>query len=156
MSAASVSIDRTGMSGSPAPLVISDDGSVFRFTEDGVGYVVQSVRVTTMPDSADVDGSEIVAFAREATSLALEFHIIGATASALDASIAEMEAALFRLGYPVTRTVDGISKTYDAGPCALVPSRAAVDSGVLAQHFDTFKVTIPLPNPVPTDEDEES
>lgn len=147
MSIASVSIDRSSLS--LAPLVVSDDGPTYRFTEDGVGYVVQSVRTLTMPDSADVDGSEIIGFSREATALALEFHIFGASAAAVAASVAEWETALFRLDYPVTRTVDGVSVTYSAGPCALRPARSSVDSGVTAAHFDTFRVTIPLPNPNP-------
>lgn len=144
---ASVSIDRSGMPGAPAPLVISDDGTVFRLTEEGVGYVVQSVRVSTMPDSADVDGSEVIGFAREATGLPLEFHVFGATSAAVAASVAELEDALYRLDYPVTRTVDGVAKTWSGGPCALKPSRNSVDSAVVAAHFDTFTVTIPFPNP---------
>jgi hypothetical protein len=145
MSTASVTIDRTSLS--LPDLVISDDGATYRLTEDGVGYVVQSVRVTTAPDSADVDGSEIIGFAREATSLSLEFHVIGASSAAVAASVAALEAAFYRLEYDVTRTVDGVSTTWSGGPCALRPKRGAVDSGVVAAHFDTFAVTIPFPNP---------
>lgn len=148
---ASVTIDRSGMAGSPAALVISDTSSVYRFTEDGVGYVVQSVRVRTMPDSGDVDGSEVLSFAREATGLTLEFHVIGASSAAVASSVVALEDAFFRLEYNVTRTVDGVSRTYSGGPCALRPVRNAVDSGVLEQHFDTFAVTIPFANPNPLD-----
>lgn len=145
MSTAAVSIDRASLS--LAPLVISDDGAVFRLTEDGVGYVVQSVRTTTMPDSADVDGSEVLAFAREATGLTVEFHIFGASSAAVAASLAELEDALYRLDYPVTRTVDGVASTWSGAPCAPRPSRSSVDAGMVAAHFDTFSVTIPFPNP---------
>lgn len=145
MSTASVSIDRTSLG--KAPLVIADDGAVFRFTDNGVGYVVQSVRVSTMPDSIDVDGSEPIAFTREATSLPLEFYIQGASTAEVEASLAELEEALFRLSYPVTRTVDGGSKTYSGGPTAPTPIRSSVDAGVLAAHFDTVAVSIPFYNP---------
>jgi hypothetical protein len=145
VSTASVTIDRTSLG--KAPLVIADDGTTYRFTEDGVGYVVQSVRITTAPDSADVDGSEIVAFSRDATALPLEFHVFAATSADLADAVGELEEAFYRLTYPVTRAVDGVSVTYAGGPCALVPKRSAVDAGVVAAHFDTFSVTIPLPNP---------
>jgi hypothetical protein len=71
------------------------------------------------------------------------------TSAALDAARIEVENALFRLSYPVTRTVDGVAQTYSGGPCALVPVRASVDHGVVAAHFDTFSVTIPFYNPNP-------
>lgn len=145
MSGASVSIDRTSLE--LDPLVIADDGAVFRLTEDGVGQVVQSVRVTTAPDSGGVDGSEIVEFSREATSLPVQFHIFGTSAADLAAKVAEVETALYRLAYPVTRSVGGAARTWYGGPCALVPIRATVDSGVAASHFETFSVTIPFPNP---------
>lgn len=147
MSVASVSIDRTSLSKSA--LVISDDGAVYRFTEDGVGIIVQSVRVTTAPDSVNVSGSEIVAFAKAATSLPLEFHVIGSSSADLASKVADLEEAFYRLDYPLTRVVDGVSSTWSGGPCALVPKRGAVDSGVLARHFETYSVTIPLPNPNP-------
>lgn len=143
---ASVTIDRSSLSKSD--LVISDTSTTLRFTENGVGYVVQSVRTTTMPDSVDVNGSEVVAFARDATSLTLEFHVLGASSAAVAATVADLEEAFFRLDYPVTRVVDGVSATYSGAPCALRPVRDAVDSGVVAQHFDTFAVTIPFPNPI--------
>lgn len=146
MSIVSASIDRTGMV-DPTPLVISDDGAVYRLTENGMGHVVQSVRTTMMPDSADVDGSEPIAFSREATGLALEFHIIGASTAAVEAARTALEDALYRLDYPVTRTVDGVSKTWSGAPCALTPVRSVVDSGVVAAHFETYAVTIPFPNP---------
>lgn len=149
---ASVSIDRSDMTGSPAPIVITDDGSVtstsgavFRFTDAGVGYVVDSVTFATMPDSGDVTGSEIISFKREATSLPLEFYVIGSSSAVVAAGLAEIADALFRLNYPVTRTVDGVAKTYGGGPCAPAPIRSSVDPGVVAAHFDTFAVTIPIP-----------
>lgn len=145
MSVASVSIDRTSLT--KAALVISDDGATYRFTDVGVGHVVQSVRVSTAPDSINVDGSEVVGFSRAATSLPLEFYVIGATSAAVAAAVAELEEAFYRLEYPVTRTVDGVAVTYSGGPCALVPTRASVDSGVVAAHFETYGVTIPFPNP---------
>lgn len=145
MSAVSVSIDRASLS--KAPLVISDDGATYRFTDGGVGHVVQSVRTTTMLDSADVDGSEVLTFAREATGLPLEFYVQGATTAEVYAAMTEVEEALYRLDYPVTRTVDGVAKTWGGGPCALVPVRSSVDASVLAAHFETFAVTIPFPNP---------
>lgn len=145
MSGASVSVDRSSLE--LDPLVISDDGPVFRLTEDGIGQVVQSVRLVTAPDSVDVDGSEIVAFSREATSLPLEFHIFGSSSADLAAKVAEVEAAFYRLTYPVTRAVGGVAMTWGGGPCALVPKRATVDSAISAAHFETFSVTIPFPNP---------
>lgn len=154
MSLASVSIDRTAL-GKP-PLVIASDGTTFRLTEEGVGQIVRSVRVTYAPDSINVDGSEPISFAREATSMPLEFHVIGASSAAVAASVAEVEEAVYRLDYPVTRTVDGVSVLWSGGPCALVPKRGVVDSGVLAQHFETYAVTIPLPNPHGTVVEEES
>lgn len=145
MSRASITVDRTSLG--KAALVIADDGATFRLTEEGVGYVVQSVRVTTAPDSINVDGSEVTGFARNATGLAVEFHVFGASSAAVAASVAELEEAFYRLDYPVTRTVDGVSVTYSGGPCALTPKRATVDASVAAAHFDTFGVTIPFPNP---------
>lgn len=129
------------------PLVIADDGAIFRLTADGVGYVVQSVRLVVAPDSDSVDGSEVVSFSRDASALPVEFHVIGGSAAEVAASVAEIEDALYRISFPVTRTVRGVAATYQGGPCALVPKRGSVDSGVAAANFDTFSVTIPFPNP---------
>lgn len=147
---ASITIDRTSLS--KADLVISDvggsvAGATVRLTEGGVGNVVQSVRVTTAPDSVNVDGSEIIAFSRAATALPLEFDIYADTSADVAAAVVELEEAFYRLDYPVTRTVDGVAKTWSGGPCALVPKAGSVDSGDLAAHIETFTVTIPFPNP---------
>lgn len=147
MSAVSVSIDRTSLG--KAALVISDDGATYQFTEDGVGYVVTAIRTTTMPDSADVDGTEILTFAKDATALPLRFHVHGASTAEVRTAVADLEEALYRLSYEVTYTVDGVAATFECGPAALVPVRSSVDSGVVDAHFDTFAVTLPIPNPNP-------
>jgi hypothetical protein len=71
------------------------------------------------------------------------------SSAALAAAVAEVEEALYRLDYPVTRTVDGVSATYSGAPCLPAPVRAAALSGVVAAHFETFSVSIPFPNPHP-------
>lgn len=151
MSLAAVAIDRSSLS--KEPLVIASDGEVFRLTEDGVGEIVQSVRIALAPPSNNVDGDEATGYSRGATALPLEFHIIGASTSAVMASVAEVEEALYRLAYPVSRLTDGVVVTYMGGPCALVPKRAVKDSAVLAAHFETYAVAIPFLSPHPLDDD---
>lgn len=147
MSTVTVSIDRTSLG--KEPLVIADDGEVYQFTDSGVGYVTKTVRTEMLPDSRAIDGSEVLSYALEATALPLEFHVWADSSAGLAAAVAELEEALYRLDYPVTRTVDGVSQAWSGAPCLPTPSRASVLSGVVAQHFDTFSVSIPFPNPHP-------
>lgn len=132
-------------------LTVSDDTSgSYVFTDSGLGHVIHAVRLDTSPLTRAVDGVEYASFSRDAAALTLEFHIKGTSIADVYAKRDLWNAALFQLDYPVVHTVDGVSTTYSGGPCLLTPIRPNVDSGVMAQHFETYTVTIPFPNPNPS------
>lgn len=140
MSLAAIAIDRASLS--KPDLAASSDGSTYRLTEDGVGRPGVAWRRTYAPDSADVHGSELIAIAREQSSLPLVIEVLAETASALDDACADLEEALSQFAYTVTQTVDGVTRVWSADPADW--STGGYDSGEVAAHMARYVITIPV------------
>lgn len=145
MSTASVSIDRTSLSLSA--LVIADDGATYQLGKDGLGEPNMTWRITSMPDSNDIHGSEPVTAVKEATSLPLTVIVKAASSAALKTATTALTDALSQFAYTATVTVDGQSDVWQCSPASWARSNA-VQPGEVAQFFKVLTVTIPLPNPI--------
>lgn len=146
MSALTITIDRTGMTGSPAPLVLSaeDDGTplgVHAYAPPGrVG------RVTYLPDEPDTHGSIPQAASLQQAILAFGVSAVAASESGMRALIAEVEAALARLSYQVTTMVgDGPAETWLAtwGSIELADNSGR-DYADLRDADPVYSVSIPV------------
>lgn len=107
MATLTISIDRSGMAGAPAPLVLSghDDAAalhVVRFQPPA-----RLRRTTYAADSAYTHSSEKIASALQQGILGFHFVADVATETALQVAIAEVEAALDQWSYTVTTTING-------------------------------------------------
>lgn len=148
---ASVSIDRTSLSLSPLVIVGPGDASTtYLLTKNGLGRPGVTQRLTYMPDSPYIHGSELLAAAQEQSSLPLEIVVQAATASALDAAVQALADAVFQFSYTVTVTpASGVSKTWACDPAALAPSSGGEIDAAWLQFVDVLKVTIPV-YPIPS------
>ena len=106
-SAVSISTDRSGMPGSLAPLVLngSVDGSYRRLTAYSPP-ALQS-RVTWMPDSDFVEGSEAIGAVWQQSMLGFSVQIEAATETLVQAAYAEMVAAWSQFSFTVTTQLSG-------------------------------------------------
>lgn len=141
-STATVSIDRSDLS--LAALVISGDGSgTYSLTDRGLGRPAITPRITNMPDSRDVEGSEILSAVKEQTALPLEVLVQATSTAALDAAIDALDAALWQLQYDVTVTIDGVAKVWHCTPAAWAVSSGVVEYARAAQFVEVLTITIP-------------
>lgn len=141
MSTATVSLDRTSLSLSA--LAITDDGSTYQLKQDGLSRPAMTWRFTTMPDSADIHGTENVAAARERTTIPLEVIVKSTSSSALNTAVVALETALSQWAYDVTVTVDGVAQVWHAAPAAWSFSQPT-SPGMVAQFFTLMTITIPV------------
>lgn len=141
----SVSIDRSGMAGSPAPLVITDypGASGLYLPEDGAVWPVFETRRTYAPDSAYEAGRTLLAAVQGAAELPLTVYAKGADGAAVAAAKAELEAALAQWSYDLTLTVDSVACVYHAEVIYGVPW-GPIDSGMVAAHLARTSFSIPL------------
>jgi hypothetical protein len=147
-----ITLDRSGMPGSPAPLIF--------YGATGLGGLVilrymppaQSARTTYMPDAGDVDGSEAIGSAWQQAVLAWDWRPDGATSETIvQAARNEVLAAIGQFEFEVTtRVSDAPAEVWqaDRGSMALGGSdgRQYVD---LANLIPQYAVTVPV-YPIPT------
>lgn len=136
-----IAISRTSLSLAP----LSFSGALDGTTLGIVGYqppAMQS-RVVYMPDSADVDGSEAIAATWQQSLLSFDWVREGATETQVQASFAEVLAAVGQFSYTVTTTVSGApAQVWSADRGSVVPSaRTYVD---LEHRIPVYAVTIPV------------
>lgn len=106
-SALIITTDRSGMPGSLSPLVLhgSADGSGRRI----VAYsppALQS-RITWMPDSIDVEGSEAIATTWQQSMLGFSVKIEATTETLVQSTYAEMVAAWSQFSFTITTQLSG-------------------------------------------------
>ena len=149
-----ISIDRTGMGGSPAPLVLvsdrSDPASNTVFGCSGFREPAKQMRRRVAPPSAFLHGDVVLGFAYDQANLAFEVMPIGATEAQAKAALAELELAIARLQFEVTVTVgdaSGLVYLCDAGEAFPVADRSYVD---LKYVQPKWSVSIPC-YPIPTE-----
>lgn len=141
----SISIDRSGMVGAPAPLVIADypTASGLHLPEDGVVWPVFETRRTYAPDSAYEAGRLLLAAVQGAAELPLTVYAMGTSGADLAASKAELEAALAQWSYDLTLTVDSVAYTYHAEIVLGIPW-GPIDSGMVRARMARTSFSIPL------------
>lgn len=147
MTSAEISIDRTSLG--LGPLVIAGDGSApYSLTVRGLGRPVVTVRYTFADESPHLESSLLTQAVKEQTALPLEVLVQADSAAALEAAIAELDAAVWQFSYETTRTVDGVATTYQSKPTV----SQVVDGVTLYAHvgefFEVVSVVIPI-DPTP-------
>lgn len=148
-----ISIDRSGMPGSPSPLVFSAtlDGTALGI----VGYQPPATdwRRDYAPDSADVHGSELIAAAYQQAILGWDWVDDNAsTETQVQASRKEVEAALAQFSYPITTQVSGApAEVWLAEPGTQTPSARTYED--LANRNPVFAVSVPV-YPIPSADEE--
>ena len=144
MATLTISIDRTSLPGSLAPLVFSateNDGNALgieSFTEPG-----KQARIAYMPDSQDVHGSEPVAWAWQQGLLSWETFADADTEAESRSLLADVVAAVSQFSYTVTVTRNGVADTWSANPGSVVPA-GDLTLEELESHNPTYVVTIPV------------
>jgi hypothetical protein len=138
----SVSIDRPSLS--LPPLVISQDFTAGLYLpEDGAVWPNFETRRTYASDSAYVSGRMLLAAVQGAAELPLTIYAKAASGAALEASKAELEAALGQWSYALTLTVDSVAHVYRAEVVLGLPW-GPIDSGMVAAHMARTSFSIPL------------
>ena len=144
MSTASASLDRSALG--KAALSIFP-GGVYRFTPDGLGTPAVSWRIDKAPDVPGVHGSEALAAAKEESSLPWTVLVMAASREGVGMAFDDLAEALDQWSYPVTVTVDGASRTWQAGPANY--SRGPILSAEQDAFLCTVTVSIPV-YPIPS------
>lgn len=139
-----ISIDRTGMAGSPGPLVLT--GAKATTTTLGVTEYAEpavQARVQYAPTSVWTHGETALGWSYQQSLLAFSVVPVGADEDDGRAAITELRAALSRLSFTVTVTVDGAPAetwTCDAGTVEPAGSRTLAD---LRYNTPTWNVSVP-------------
>lgn len=135
-------IDRTSLSLSPLTFSASLDGA----TLGVVDYQPPALqwRLGYMPDSSDAHGSELVSAAYQQAILGFDWvRDGGATETQVQASRAEVAAALAQFSYTVETQVSGApAEVWSADPGSQVPS-ARVYANLLHRN-PVYAVSIPV------------
>lgn len=139
----SVTLDRTSLS--LAPLVITGSapaGDGFFLTMGGLAEPAFDVRATYAPDSAYVAGSQLLAAVLTASTLPLGIGVKATTHAGLDTLKTELSNATWQFDYEVTLDVEGVTTTWDAGPCW--PVWGQLTSGLVTAVLALANVVIPV------------
>lgn len=149
-----ISIDRTGMVGAPAPLVLvsnsADPASNTVLGCSGFREPARRMRRRVAPPSDFTHGDVVLGFAYDQALLVFDVMPFGASEADAKAALAELEAAIARLQFEVTVTVgDAPGAVYlcDAGEAVPTNDRTYVDL-----KFVQPKWSIEIPcYPIPTE-----
>lgn len=138
-----LSIDRATLS--LAPLVITENpfGTKWHIPEDGITWPSFDTRRTYAPDSAYASGRTLLAAVLGEGDLPLTIYAHGDTTTELEASKAELAAAVAQWSYDLTLTVDGAVRTYSAELVLDLPW-GSIDSGMVRAHMARTSFSIPL------------
>lgn len=137
-----ISIDRTSLSLSPLTFSGAQDGTTLGIVE----YLPPQLRsrVLYMPSSADVHGDEAIAASWQQSILGFDWTRDGvATETQIQASFAEVMAAIGQFSYTVTTQVSGApAQVWAADMGSMTPSaRNYID---LANLTPVYAVSIPV------------
>jgi hypothetical protein len=141
----SVSLDRSNLPGAPAPLVIPGSapaGDGLFLILGGLFEPQFDVRYTYAPDSAYVAGSQLLTAVLAASTLPVGVGAKASSTAALAALQAELAAATYQFAYTVTLTVDGVARSWDAGPSW--PAWGELTSWVVDAYMARGNVVIPI------------
>lgn len=138
----SISIDRGPGND---PLVIGQDPSSesgLWLPEDGVQRPTRGMRRTYAPDSAYIPGRTLLAAVEDAATLPLVIYAGAGSTAALEALMAELDAATNQFAYYLTLTLDAVTRTWSADP--ELPQWGDLDSGMTKAHIARASIIIPL------------
>lgn len=138
----SVTFDRASLSAADLVITDSPTAGAFHLPEGGLARPGRAIRRQYAPDSAWVGGRQLLAAVEDAGTLPLTIYAHGSSAAALEAAIAELEAASSQFAYDVTITIDGQSRTWAADP--ELPQWGPVDSGLVRAHIAIASLVIPI------------
>lgn len=146
MSGITCTIDRSSL-GKSTLTVDSDGYGAYCFTPLGYTEPDTSPRTTTVRSSF-VHGDLATMSVLDTTDMVWEVLIQGNTSAQLDTRTEDLRQALCRqLDYTITRTVDGVVKTFTASPATMTRT-APVRKGDVAVHVATYTISIPV-YPIP-------
>lgn len=152
MSSLTITIDRTGMAGAPAPLVLLGQAGASNTVLAVSGYrePARQMRRRTAPPSDFVHGEVTLGWSYQQSILSFDVAAFGATEAQAKAAIAELEAALGRLQFEVTVEVGdapALTWTCDAGEAIPIGDRTYAN---LRAAEPSWSVAIPC-YPIPTE-----
>lgn len=149
MAAIVQSLTITRASLSLADLVITNappsSSTDFHIPEGGLTFPDFEMRVAYVPDSDDVPGSALEAYALGLGSMPLTIEAHGTSMADLQANRRALEAAFSQSGETLTLTLDGETETYPFFPTW--PRWGVVDSGNLKARIQPATLTVPV-NPL--------
>lgn len=142
MSGITCVVDRSSLSKST--LTVDSDGySAYCFTPLGYSEPDTTPRTTTVRSSF-VHGDLATQSVLDTTDLVWEVLIQGNTSAQLDSRTEDLRQALcLQLHYTITRTIDGVVKTFSASPAAMTRT-APVRKGDVYAHVATYTISIPV------------
>lgn len=140
MGTLTVSIDRTSLSLDPLVLSGSEDGTTWGIVSDTFQMPMKQARIAYV-DSPFQHGSTAVGWSWQQGLISFDASPEVASEVALANALAELEAALGRLSYEVTTTVNGQADVWRCDPGSLASEgRGLID---LDDHAPAYTVTIP-------------
>jgi hypothetical protein len=99
---------------------------------------------TTTARSSFVHGDLATQSVLDTTDMVLEVLVQGSTSAQLETRTDDLREALCRqLNYTITRTVDGVVKTFSADPATMTRT-APVRKGDVYAHVAAYTVSIPV------------
>jgi hypothetical protein len=135
-------VDRASLSKST--LTIDSEGfGAYCLTPAGYVEPDTTPRTVTVR-SAFVHGDLATQSVLDTTDLVLEVLVQGSTSAQLETRAEDLREALCRqLSFTITRTIDGVVKTFSASPATMIRT-AAVRKGDVYAHVATYTVSIPV------------
>lgn len=150
MSTLTVSIDRTGMAGSPAPLILLGHVGSANTVLGATAYrePARQKRVRYAPPSDFAHGDVALGWNWQQSILSFTVRAFNANETQLKAAIDELEAAVSRMRYEVTVTVgDAPALVWTCDPGQVIPVR---DRTYTDLRLATAPWSVELPcHPVP-------
>lgn len=138
-----VVIDRSGLSLSN--LVIDTEGfGTYAVDKAGLGRVGRTPRETFATDSPFVSGRLRTAVVWDESSLPLVVRVQAGSAADLNTAIGALEDALSQFVYPVTVTVNGITKVYTAYPATWNSVDGLLAFERVTSFHEDLSITIPV------------
>jgi hypothetical protein len=156
MPSLTISIDRTGMVGAPAPLVlVSNTADVASNTVlgcSGFREPAKRMRRRVAPPSDFLHGDVVLGFAYDQSLLVFDVLPFNATEAQAKTALVELEAAIARLQFEVTVTVgdaDPLVYLCDAGEAVPVGDRSWVDLQYVRPKWSVEIPCYPIPTEAP-------
>jgi len=142
----SVTVSGTaGITVTNAPPSASTD---WHLPEGGLSFPDFEMRNTYAPDSDDVSGSELTAYALGPGTMPLVIEVHGTSTADMQTNRRALEAAFSQVGETITLSIDGQTETYPMFPTW--PKWGVVNSGDLKAHIAVATLSVPV-NPMTTD-----